>query len=200
MQRLRAAEHGGERLDRGAHDVVHRLLRGERHARPSACGTAGAAPRASSRRSGRAASAPRSAGPPGTSRSPRRSRCGVEEERQPPARTRRRSRPRCWPELDVGEAVGQRERELLRRRRARLADVVAGHADRVEPRHALGAERHQVADQPQVRARREDPLLLRDVLLEDVGLQRAVEALPADPLPLGAVARKNANAIGRRAR
>ena len=32
VQRLRAAEHRGERLIRDAHDVVHRLLRGERDA------------------------------------------------------------------------------------------------------------------------------------------------------------------------
>ena len=33
MQALRAAEHAGERLDRGAHDVDLGLLRGERDAR-----------------------------------------------------------------------------------------------------------------------------------------------------------------------
>ena len=33
VQALRAAEHRGERLDRGAHDVVVRVLLGERHAR-----------------------------------------------------------------------------------------------------------------------------------------------------------------------
>src|SRR3989454_2212947 len=36
--------------------------------------------------------------------------------------------------LHVGESVGQRERELLRRRRSRLADVVAGNRDRVPQR------------------------------------------------------------------
>ena len=86
--------------------------------------------------------------------------------------------PARLPQLDVGEPVGQRERELLRRRRSGLADVIAGDAHRMPSRHVLGAERHQVADQPQVRARREDPLLLRDVLLHDVGLQRAVQLAP----------------------
>ena len=33
MQRLRAAQHPGQRLDRGSHDVVVGLLRGERHPR-----------------------------------------------------------------------------------------------------------------------------------------------------------------------
>ncbi len=95
------------------------------------------------------------------------------------------SRPALHPELDVGEPVRQGERELLRGRRPRLADVVAGDADRVPLGNTLGAERHQVADQPQVRPRREHPLLLRDVLLEDVGLERAVEGRPVDSLLLG---------------
>ena len=37
--------------------------------------------------------------------------------------------------LDVGEAVLERERQLLLRRRAGLADVVAGDRDRVPARH-----------------------------------------------------------------
>src|SRR5205085_11932000 len=41
--------------------------------------------------------------------------------------------------LDVGEAVGERERELLRRRGARLANVVAGDRDRVPFRRVLRA-------------------------------------------------------------
>ena len=44
---------------------------------------------------------------------------------------------------------------------------------------------HQVADQAQVRLGLEEPLLLRDVLLEDVGLQRAVEHGRVDALALG---------------
>ena len=99
----------------------------------------------------------------------------VEEEREP-GRERVHVQPALLPELDVGEPVRERERELLRRRRAGLADVVAGDAHRMPLGDALGAERHQVADQPEVRARREDPFLLRDVLLEDVGLQRARRA------------------------
>jgi hypothetical protein len=53
------------------------------------------------------------------------------------------------------------------------------------PRHAFQAELHEVADQPQVRSGREDPFLLRDVLLQDVGLQRPVQALPRNALALG---------------
>src|SRR5436309_3328760 len=78
------------------------------------------------------------------------------------------------PQLDVRESVRERERELLRGRRAGLADVVPGDADGVPLRHLARAELDEVADQPQVRPGREDPLLLRDVLLEDVGLQGSV--------------------------
>ena len=60
----------------------------------------------------------------------------VEEERQP-----RRELVHVEAALDrvlhVGEAVLQRERQLLLRRRARLADVVAGDRDRVPARHPL---------------------------------------------------------------
>ena len=55
---------------------------------------------------------------------------GVEEERQPRAEAVH-LQPRGEGGLDVGDAVGQRERDLLHRRRARLADVVAADRDRV---------------------------------------------------------------------
>jgi hypothetical protein len=89
------------------------------------------------------------------------------------------------PELDVPEPIGERERELLRGGRSRLADVVAGDRERLVRRDLVGAVLHQVADQAQVRLGLEQPLLLRDVLLEDVGLQRAVELAGVDPGTLG---------------
>ena len=93
--------------------------------------------------------------------------------------------PPLLAELDVRETVGKRERQLLRRGRAGFADVVTRHRDRVVLRRFARAELEQVADQAEVRLGREHPLLLRDVLLEDVGLQRSVELLPVDPLALG---------------
>jgi hypothetical protein len=87
--------------------------------------------------------------------------------------------------LDVGEAVGQRESQLLPRRRARLADVVAGDRDRVPLRHVLGRELDQVDDDAKRRPRREAPALLRDVFLEDVVLQRAAELAERHALLLG---------------
>ncbi len=82
--------------------------------------------------------------------------------------------------LDVGEAVLERERELLLRGRPSLADVVAGDRDRVPARHLARAPLDHVAAQAHRRVDREAPLLLRDVLLEDVGLDRAGEPLARD--------------------
>ena len=108
----------------------------------------------------------------------------VPEERQA-LRERVDVEARGAPELDVGDAVGQREGQLLHGRRARLADVVAADADRVPARHARRAEDEHVAHDAQVRAHAADPLLLRDELLEHVVLQRAAERLGRDAAPLG---------------
>ena len=85
--------------------------------------------------------------------------------------------------LDVGDAVGQRERHLLHRRRARLADVIAADRDRVPLRHVPLAERDDVGDDAQRRARRIDVGAARDVLLEDVVLHRAGQRARRDPAP-----------------
>ncbi len=86
--------------------------------------------------------------------------------------------------LDVGEPVRKRERELLRRGRARLPDVVARDRDRVEERHLPRAELDHVHDEPHGRLGRVDPLLLGDVLLEDVRLCSAPEAVARHALLL----------------
>ena len=75
--------------------------------------------------------------------------------------------------LHVGDPVGDGEGQLLHRRRAGLADVVAGDADRVPARQLGGAPLDRVGHQLQRRGGREDVLLLGDELLEDVVLQRA---------------------------
>ena len=108
----------------------------------------------------------------------------VEEEAQP-GREPVDVEPAGQAELHVAEAVGQGEGQLLRGGRTRLPDVVAGDAERLVRRDPGRAVLHQVADQPQVRLRGEQPLLLGDVLLEDVGLQRAVEQRRVHALPLG---------------
>ena len=108
----------------------------------------------------------------------------VEEEGEPLAelvgREARRDR-----RLAVGDAVREREGELLRRARARLADVVAGDGDRVPAREPLGAVREEIGGEPHRRPRREDVVAARDVLLEHVVLDRAAELLAGNALPLG---------------
>ncbi len=108
---------------------------------------------------------------------------GVEEERQP-GRERLDVHAAREAELDVTEAVGERERKLLSGRRAGLPDVVTRDRERLVGRDLGVAVLHQVTDEAKVRLGREQPLLLRDVLLEDVGLQRAVEHAEVDALTL----------------
>ena len=175
VQALRAAEHAGQRLDRGAHDVDLGLLRGERHARGLRV-----EPQLQRALGARAVAVAHPARPDAA----RGAVLGdlleevdvrVEEERQP-RRERVDVEAGLQPELDVREPVGERERELLRGGRARFADVVAGDRDRVPLRHLARCRTRIVSrDEPHRRARREDELLLRLVLLEDVVLERAAE-------------------------
>ena len=87
------------------------------------------------------------------------------------------SRPRCDRLLDVGEAVLEREGELLLGGGAGLADVVAGDRDRMPAGHPPRAPLDHVAAQAHRGVDREAPLLLGDVLLEDVRLDRPRQAL-----------------------
>ena len=87
--------------------------------------------------------------------------------------------------LDVGEAVGEREGQLLGGGAARLADVVPAHRDGMPARHVGSAEGDHVGDQPHRRLHRVDELLLGDVLLEDVVLEGAPEAVDRHTLLLG---------------
>ncbi len=136
VQRVGAAHHRRERLQRRAHDVVVRLLRRERHAGGLRV----------------EAQLPRSLVPGVEAVAhhlgpelPRGAELGdlleevavrVEEERDP-----RREvvdvEARIDAVLHVLDAVAQRERQLLQRRRAGLADVIAAHRHRVPARHFL---------------------------------------------------------------
>jgi hypothetical protein len=93
--------------------------------------------------------------------------------------------PARLAQFDVAESVGEGERQFLRGRRARLADVVARYRQRLVGRDVVCDVFHQVADELQVRLGWVHPLLLRDVLLEDVGLQRAVEPGDVGALTFG---------------
>ena len=142
VQRLRAAEHAGERLDRRADDVVQRLLRGERHARRLHVGAH--EQRALVLRAVRVAhlARPDPAGGAQLRDLLEEVDLRVEEEGQP--RGERVDVEAALDRLlDVGEAVLERERELLRRGRAGLADVVAGDRDGV-PARACCSEDHSI--------------------------------------------------------
>ena len=87
------------------------------------------------------------------------------------------SEPALERRLDVGDRVRERERDLLHRRAALLADVVAGDRDRVPLRDLLRAVLEDVGGQPHRRLGRVDVVAAGDVLLEHVVLDRAAELL-----------------------
>ena len=86
--------------------------------------------------------------------------------------------------LGVGDRVREGEAHLLDGRAALLADVVAGDRDRVPLRDSLGAVLEDVRGQAHRRLGREDEVAARDVLLQDVVLDRAAELLGIDALLL----------------
>ena len=90
--------------------------------------------------------------------------------------------------------LSQRERDLLDRAGALLAEVVAGDRARVPLRDPLVAVGEQVGGQPHARLGRVDEVPAGDVLLEDVVLDRAAELLARDALLLGRPARRAAAA------
>ena len=87
--------------------------------------------------------------------------------------------------LDVGDRVGQRERQLLGGGRPGLAHVVARDRDRVPLGQLAGAELEHVGHEPHRRPRREDVRAAGDVLLEDVVLGRPGDRRALDALGLG---------------
>ncbi len=184
VQRLGAAAHRRQRLDRHPHDVVLRLLGGERRAR--GLGVEAQPERALVVR--RVALAHQLGPQP-----PRGAELrhlleevvvGVEEEREARGEVVDRE-PALERGVDVGEAVGEGEGDLLHRGRARLAHVVAGDRDRVPPRHLVRAELDQVGDQLHRGLGRVDVGAARGVLLEQVVLHRAADLAPGHALLLG---------------
>ena len=148
VERLRATEHGGHRLNRDADDVVVRLLRRERAA-------GGLRVETQLHRAGPSHAEPvaHDVGPEPA----RRTELGDlldevvvrgEEERQPLADAIE-VEARGPRGLDVGDSVGQRERDFLHRRRAGLADVVAADRDRVPARQLAVAPGQDVRRDPQ---------------------------------------------------
>ena len=98
--------------------------------------------------------------------------------------------------LDVGDRVGEAEGDLLDRRRAGLAHVVAGQRDRVEARRVRRAPGDQVGGQPQRGLGRVDERAARDVLLEHVVLRGAGDLARAATPCLSATATYIATSTG----
>ena len=137
MQRLGAAQHAGQRLDRRA-DVVERLLGGQRHARGLHVRAHQQALRVARPERVAQLARPDRRAARYLAISSKKSMCALKKKLQA-----RRELVGVEPAVDrllhVGEAVLERERQLLRRRRARLADVVAGDRDRM-PRGSSRAD------------------------------------------------------------
>ena len=87
--------------------------------------------------------------------------------------------------LDVGDAVGEGEGQLLGRGRAGLAHVVAADRDRVPARQLARAELEDVRHQAHRGCRGIDVRAARDVLLEDVVLDRAAQLGARDATLVG---------------
>ena len=184
MERLRAAQHGRQGLERDAGQVVERLLGRQRdagglgvEAHPGRALVLGAV----------------ALGHQLVPDPARGAELGdlleevavaVEEERQ----ARREvvdPQPALERRFDVRHPVGDRERQLLDRGRTRLADVVAADRHGVPAGHLARPEFDGVGDEAHRRLGREQELLLGDELLEDVVLGRPLEAVARDAGLLG---------------
>ena len=172
MQRLRAAEHGRQRLKCHADDVVVGLLGGQR-----AAGSLRVEAQLLGAGVRRAEAVAHEVRP----QPARGSKLGdllekivmcVEEERQALAEP-----------VDVETGIDRRlnvrnrmrecERDLLDRCRAGFTDVVAADRNRVPVGELVVAERKNVGDDPERGARGKDVRAARDVFLEDVVLHGA---------------------------
>ena len=103
---------------------------------------------------------------------------GVDEERDAAdhrAELFRRHLARCLHAVEHGLRGGQREGQLLHRRRAGLLQVIGAHVGRVPLRHRRGGEDDGVLDQPQRRLGRKHVGAAREVFLDDVVLDGAGE-------------------------
>ena len=184
VQGLGSTQHGGHGLVGNAHDVVLGLLRHEAHPGSLCVGTE--PPRV---RIGGAVFVAHGPSPDPSRRPELRDLLeevvvDVEEEREPWSEAVHVQAPLYSP-LHVLEAVPQRERQLLGGRGTGLPNVVAGDGDRVVLGRVLRAPLEHVDDAAQRRLRREDPGVLRLVLLEDVVLDGSSELIRRDALPLG---------------
>ena len=183
VQRLRAPGHRREALQRDAHDVVGRLLCGQRDA--AGLGVEAHRLRLRALRVEPVAHElrPQLAGGAELRDLLEDVVVAVEEEGEAGGEVVD-AEPGVERRLHVGHAVGERERDLLHRAAALLAEVVAGDRHRVPLRDRVRAVGEQVGDEPHARLRRVDEVPAGDVLLEDVVLRGAAELLRIDALLL----------------
>ena len=146
VQRLRAAQHGSQRLNRHADDVVVRLLCGERG--PSRLGVE--AQSGTGLRSSHVGHDPRPESAGGAKLGDLFQEVVVRREEEAEAGGEV-VQPQAGGECatDVLQPVRQREGDLLRRGRSSFPHVVAADRDRIPLRHFGGAEREEVRDEAQ---------------------------------------------------
>src|SRR3954451_267286 len=183
VQRLRSAKDGRERLHGNANDIVVGLLRGQRAA--GGLGVKTELLGARVRRAEPIAHQPRPQPPRGAELGDLLEKVvvRVEEERELLAEAVHRE-TRIDGGLHVGDRVGQRERHLLHGGGPRFANVVPADRDRVPVRKLALAIRKDVGDDSERCTRRIDVGPARDVLLQDVVLNRPGQrALPHAVLP-----------------
>ena len=95
------------------------------------------------------------------------------EEKRKPRREFIHGQSRGDRGIDVGDRVGQREGDFLRRRRARFPNVIPGNGDHVPGGELGAAPREEVGDDAHRRARRIDVRAARDEFLQDIVLNRS---------------------------
>ena len=183
VERLRAAEHRRERLHGDAHQVVVGLLRGER-----AAGGLRVKSQLLRARVRHAEPLAHDARPQAASRAElgdlfEKIVVRGEEKRQTLRRRLERQSARRRS-VDVGDAVGERERDFLNRRRSRFANVVSTYRDRVPPRQLVTAESTHVGDEAQRCLWRIDVGSARGVFLQNIVLHRTAENFSRDLPPI----------------
>jgi hypothetical protein len=167
-----SAQHGTERLQRRPHDVVVRLLRGERH--PGGLRVETQLQRAFV---ARAESVPHDLCPDLARRAVlgdllEKSLCALKKNDRRGTKSST-SRPASTPYCTYSMPSRSVKASSCRAVAAGLADVVPADRNRVPARDFLSAELEDVRDETHRRTRRENVFLLRDEFLEDVVLNRA---------------------------
>ena len=184
MDALRAPQHGRQGLNANPGDVVHRLLAGQGDPRGLGVDAAPLGPGVGRAELVAHDSRPQPSGGTELGNFLEEVVVNVEEERQA-----RGEFAHLHPPLnrlpDVPRAVGQRVGKLLDGVGTCFSDVVAADGYCVPSGGLLCAELHRVHHEVDALVDRKQPLLLGDVLLENVVLRRAAKAVQGNSALLG---------------